>query len=238
MLRALIVEDEDGSRDRLRRLLRKHASDVEVVGEADSGPRALELIGSTTPDLVFLDVSLPGFDGFALLDQIESDVRVIFTTASHEHAVRAFDAGAAHYLLKPIDPDQLQEALLRVRKIDPRPRLEPSRPGVSRLLCRDRDTTHVVRPEEILFMKADQGYTLVRTAASEYLSDESLGTLEAQFGQSFVRIHRNALVNIDHVGSLRHIDNETIVVLRDGIQLPVSRRHAQGLRERLLYGTA
>jgi DNA-binding LytR/AlgR family response regulator len=186
---------------------------------------------------VFLDVSLPGFDGFALLDQIDIDVRVIFTTASHEHAVRAFDAGAAHYLLKPIDPAQLQEALLRVLRTDTRHKIEASRTGVSRLLCRDRDTTHVVRPEDVLFMKADQGYTLVRTAASEYLSDESLGALELQFGQSFVRIHRNALVNVNHVGSLRHVDNETIIVLRDGIQLPVSRRHALGLRERLLYGT-
>lgn len=237
MLRALIVEDEDGSRDRLRRLLRKHASDVEVVGQADSGPRALELIDSIGPDLVFLDVSLPGFDGFELLDQIERDVRIIFTTASHEHAVRAFDAGAAHYLLKPIDPEQLQEALVRVLKTETPPPPEPNRPGVSRLLCRDRDTTHVVRPEEILFMKADQGYTLVRTVDKEYLSDESLGSLEAQFGQWFARIHRNALVNINHVASLRHVDNETIVVLRDGTQLPVSRRHAQGLRERLLHGT-
>src|SRR6185369_9429890 len=115
MLSALIVEDELGSRDRLKRLLGRHAAEVCVVGEADSGPRALELVNETHPDLVFLDVSLPGFDGFSLLDQIDASVKIIFTTASQEHAVRAFDTGAVHYLLKPIDSDQLREALARLQ---------------------------------------------------------------------------------------------------------------------------
>ena len=236
MLRALIVEDEAGSRDRLRRLWRRHVDEVEVVGEADSGPLALDLINSTRPDMVFLDVSLPGFDGFALLDKIDGGIKIIFTTASHEHAVRAFDTGAAHYLLKPIDPVHLQQALSRVQRSEPPPEPDLGRSGLSRLLCRDRDTTHVLRPEEVLFMKADQGYTLVRTSSKEYLSAESLASLETQFGRSFVRIHRNALVNVKHVASIRHLDGEMIVVLRDGMELPVSRRHAQGLRECLLYG--
>lgn len=236
MLRALIVEDEPGSRQRLRRLLGKHASDVEIVGEADSGPRALEVINSVRPDVVFLDVSLPGFDGFALLDEIEDSVKIVFTTASQEHAVRAFDAGAIHYLLKPIDPAQLLEALVRVQKPEPPMTTDLSRAGLSRLLCRDRDTTYVLRTDEVLFMKADQGYTLVRTDSKEYLTAESLGALEQQLGRSFVRVHRSALVNLTQVSSLRHLDGDMIVVLRNGTELPVSRRHAQGLRERLLYG--
>lgn len=236
MLRALIVEDEPGSRDRLRRLLARHTSEVVLVGDADSGPRALELVRTLRPDLVFLDVSLPGFDGFAVLDEIDADIKVIFTTASQEHAVRAFDTGAVHYLLKPIDPDRLREALLRLPKGDAPPETAVAREGITRLLCRDRDTTHVLRTEEVLFVKADQGYTLVRTSAKEFLTSESLGTLEEQMGRSFVRIHRNALVNVGQVNSLRHVDGEVIVVLRNGMELPVSRRHGQTLRERLLYG--
>jgi two-component system LytT family response regulator len=234
MLRALIVEDEPGSRDRLRRLLGRHRGEIEIVGEADSGPRALEVISELRPDMVFLDVSLPGFDGFALLDEIDLVVKIIFTTASHDHAVRAFDAGAIHYLLKPIDPEQLQEALARVQRpaVDP----GPAPAGLARLLCRDRDTTHVLRTQEVLFLKADQGYTLVRTGAKEYLTNDSLGTLEEQLRSTFVRIHRNALVNVAQVSSFRHLDGDVIVVLRNGMELPVSRRHAQGLRERLLYG--
>jgi two-component system LytT family response regulator len=214
-------------------LLSKH-TDVEVVGEADSGPAALEAIAQSRPDLVFLDVSLPGYDGFALLDEIEGSVRVIFTTASADHAVRAFDAGAVHYLLKPIDPDQLDEALGRVRTTESKVDATPTH--LRRILCRDRDTTHVLGVEEILFMKADQGYTLVRADAKEYLTSDSLGSLEAVVGSAFVRIHRNALVNLRQVKSLRHLDGDVTVVLRNGIELPVSRRHAQELRERLLYG--
>jgi len=236
MLRALIVEDEEGSRNRLRRLLGVHAAEVVVVGEADSGPRARELIESVQPDLVFLDVVLPGFDGFAVLDEIERDVRVIVTTASQEHAVRAFNAGAVHYLLKPIDPELLREALARLLRPDG-PDASP-REAITRLLCRDRDTTHVLRPEEILFVKADNGYTQVRTDRKEFLTADSLGALERQLGRSFVRIHRNALVNVAQVNSLRHPDGDTVVVLRNGMELPVSRRHAQALRDRLLYGAA
>jgi DNA-binding LytR/AlgR family response regulator len=230
VFRALIVEDEDGSRERLTRLLGRHA-EVSIVGEAASGPQALELVTSLRPDLVFLDVSLPGFDGFALLDEIDAGIKVIFTTASQEHAVRAFDAGAVHYLLKPIDSEQLRDALARLQSIH----ASPNRGSASRLLCRDRDMTHVLRADEILFVKADQGYTLVRTAAKEFLSSDSLGLLEEQMGRTFVRVHRNALVNIDHVSSLRHVDGDVLVVLRNGMELSVSRRHAQTLRERLLY---
>lgn len=233
MLRALIVEDERGSRDRLKRLLARHASDVCVVGEADSGPAALDLVESVRPNLVFLDVALPGFDGFALLDEIDASVKVIFTTASQEHAVRAWDTGAVHYLLKPIDADQLKEALSRLQR---RPSSHAS-PATRRILCRDRDMTHVLRTDEILFVKADQGYTLVRTETKEFLTSDSLGTLEDQMGRTLVRIHRNALVNIAHITSLRHLDGEVLVVLRNGLELPVSRRHGQTLRDRLLAAT-
>jgi two-component system LytT family response regulator len=234
MLRALIVEDESGPRDRLRRLLGKHRDEIEIVGEADSGPRALDVIATTRPDLVFLDVSLPGLDGFAVLDEIEAKVKVIFTTASQEHAVRAFDTGAVHYLLKPIDPSRLEEALARVQT--PSVPVDSGRPSLTRLLCRDRDTTHVVRADEVLFMKADQGYSLIRTETQEYLSNDSLGWLEENLGPLFMRIHRNALVNVSRVSSLRHVDGEVVLVLHNGMDLPVSRRYAPKLRERLLYG--
>jgi len=129
----------------------------------------------------------------------------------------------------------LREALSRLLRADSGE--PPSAPeAISRLLCRDRDTTHVLRPEEILFVKADQGYTLVRTGTQEFLTADSLGSLERQMGRSFVRIHRNALVNVAQVSSLRHVDGDVVVVLRNGMELPVSRRHGPALRDRLLYG--
>jgi len=234
VLRVLIVEDEQGSRDRLRRLLGAHRDEVEIVGEASNGPQALEIANAIRPDLVFLDVALPGFDGFALLDELDVMVKVIFTTASQEHAVRAFNASAVHYLLKPIDPTQLREAIARVHKPSVDAGLRAL--DLSRILCRGGDTTHVIRTQDVLFLKADQGYTLVRTDPKEYLTNDSLGTLEEQLRTTFVRVHRNALVNISQVTSLRHVDGDIIVVLRNGMEIPVSRRHAQGLRERLLHG--
>lgn len=233
MLRTVIVEDEPGPRDRLRRLLRKYAGEVEVVGEAESGTAALGVIDSLRPDLVFLDVSLPGMDGFAVVDEVEAAIDVVFTTGSPEHAVRAFDAGALHYLLKPIDPARLDEAIKRAQNPPAKNDAGDAAP-ISRLLCRDRDTTHVVQLDEVQYLKADQGYTLVHTGGDEYLTADSLGQLEQKLGRLFVRIHRNCLVNVSQVKTLRHPDGEMRLILRNGAELPVSRRYAQGLRTRLL----
>lgn len=235
MFRAIIVEDEAASRDRLRRLLeQQHAAEVEIVDEADSGPAAVAVINERRPDLVFLDVSLPGFDGFDVLRRITPAVKVVFTTAYSEYAVQAFRERALHYLVKPIDPEQLREALDRVRASG---KGEPSRNSLNRILCRDRDTTHVIRPSDVLFLKADQGYTLVRTHDKEYLTADALASLELALGDDFVRIHRNAVVNVTHVASLKHTGGEVTIVLQNGLELPVSRRHVPGLREKLLYGT-
>jgi DNA-binding LytR/AlgR family response regulator len=237
MLRTLIVEDEPSSRDRLRRLLGRYVEQIEVVAEADSGPSALDQLRQHEPDLVFLDVSLPGYDGFEVLAAASPHSRVIVTSASHEHGLKAFNARAAHYLLKPVDPAQLHEAIQRVQgDVARQPPPEGFPTSLARILCRDRDKTHVIRAEEVLFLKADQGYTQVRTNAHEFLTADTLATLEERIGPSFVRIHRNALVNICHVTSLRHVDGDVAVILRNGMELPVSRRHAQGLRNRLLFG--
>jgi DNA-binding LytR/AlgR family response regulator len=236
-LTAVIVEDEPASRDRLRRLLAAHPELVEIVGEAGSGPGAVEVIGERKPELVFLDISLPGFDGFEVLHQLTMPVKVVFTTAFVEHAVQAFRERAVHYLVKPVDPEQLEDALHRIVALGPpRDTQELQRGGLSRILCRDRDTTHVIRPGEILFLKADQGYTLVRTSSNEFLTSDPLTYLEHGLGAEFVRIHRNALVNVTHVESLKHLDGEVTIVLRNGMELPVSRRHAPTLRDKLLYG--
>lgn len=231
MLRIVVVEDELAPRERLLRLLRKHSDEVQLVGTAENGTAALTVIDSLRPDLVFLDVSLPGLDGFAVLDEIEATVDVVFTTGSPEHAVRAFDAGALHYLLKPIDPARLDEAIARAKQ--PEPRTQPGAAPSSRLLCRGRDTTHVLQLDEVLYLKADQGYTLVQTAHEEHLTSDSLGQLEQRLGHLFVRIHRNCLVNVAHVRTLLHPDGEMRLQLREGPELPVSRRYAQGLRARL-----
>jgi DNA-binding LytR/AlgR family response regulator len=233
MLRAVIVEDEPASRDRLRRLLGHHATTVSVVGEADSGPAAVEQIKDHRPDLVFLDISLPGFDGFDVLHEVVTNLKVIITTAHREHALRAFHARAVHYLLKPIGPEDLAEALSRIQQLDSSSAGEPAREPLTRLLCRDGNLTHVVRVADVLFFKADQGYTAVQTENREYLTEESLSALERRVGDSFTRVHRNAIVNVAHVTRLKHSEGDLTMVLVNGMELPVSRRHAQALRDKL-----
>ncbi len=230
-LTAIIVEDEQTSRERLKRLLGRFHDRVEVVGEADQGNLAVELTNQLKPDVLFLDVSLPGIDGFDVLHQVPSQTRVVFTTAHEQHAVRAFRANALDYLLKPIDPAQLEVALARVEDT-----LSKREGGdIVRLLCRDRDKTHVVDAADVLFLRAEGGYTHVQTRDSYYLISEPLTLFERQLASSFVRVHRNTLVNVKHVAELRHSEGEMVAVLSSDHEVPVSRRHSQEFRRRLAY---
>lgn len=242
MLRALIVEDEPSSRDRLRRLLAVHADEVVVVAEADNGPEAVRLIDAHEPSVVFLDVSLPGLDGFEVLRAVKRPPAVIFTTAHDEFAVRAFRANAVDYLLKPIEPDQLATALGKVART-PAVTGEPWSEVLSalknigdrrprRIACRVGDSTIFVATDDVQYFMADQGYTVVKTASKELLVDTPLMELENRLDPSdFVRIHRSTLVNLNHVTSLKRSPAGRVkVVLKDGTELSSSRRYADNLR--------
>ncbi|HWA72780.1 MAG TPA: LytTR family DNA-binding domain-containing protein [Polyangiaceae bacterium] len=227
----IVVEDELASRERLKGLLARHHALIELIGEAENGPEAVELCMKCKPDLLFLDVSLPGFDGFDVLNQIPPGTRAIFTTAHEQHAVKAFRSNAVDYLLKPIDPQQLAEALARVEvELD-----KQSNSNIVRLLCRDRDQTEIVEVSRVLFLEAEDGYTHVQTQDKVYLSNEPLATLEGQLIETFARIHRKTLVNLTHVSALRHRDGDLFAIIGGKYELPVSRRHQQEFRRRLAY---
>jgi two-component system LytT family response regulator len=243
VLTTVLVEDEASSRDRLRRLLEVHGERVTVVGEAEDGPAAVQLINAKEPDLVLLDVSLPGFGGFEVIAQLTTDPTVIFTTAHDEYAVRAFRANAVDYLLKPIVPEELATAIEKaISARSPRKNSEwqeilaALRSGRGRELrrvgCRVGDTTVFVSVDEILYFRADTGYTLVKTADAEHLVDTPLAELDSRLDQrDFVRIHRNTLVNLNYVASVRRSgDGRLRVVLKDGSELLSSRRYAENLR--------
>jgi two-component system LytT family response regulator len=230
-LTAILVEDEVAPRERLRRLLAKHQERVEVVGEAEDGPRAIELTNQLSPDVLFLDVSLPGMDGFDVLHEVPTQTRVIFTTAHEEYAVRAFRTDALDYLLKPIDAQQLEVALSRVEEA-----VATRADGeIVRILCRDRDKTRVIEAADVLFLRAEDGYVHVQTASTYYLTSESLAVFERQLAASFARAHRSTLVNVRHVQELRHTDGELVAILTSGHEVQVSRRHSQEFRRRLAY---
>lgn len=239
--RVLIVDDEVPARERLRALL-GGIPDARVVGEAAHGEEALEMVERLEPDIVLLDVSMPGMDGLEAarrIAQFADPPAVIFTTAFDEYALQAFDAQAAAYLLKPIRPEKLSDALARAVRLT-RPQRAQAIAAArfaerrTHIAVRTRDGTRLVPVDEIWYFLADQKYTTVRHAAGEDLIEESLRSLEDDLGGKFLRIHRNALVNVERLAAIeRDESGQYFVRLRDvDARLAVSRRMASDLRER------
>ncbi len=240
MLRVLIVDDEPPARERLGQLLAEIGG-AEVVGEAATGLEALEQAARLTPDVVLLDVRMPGVDGIETarhLGVLEEPPAVIFTTAYDQYAVNAFETRAVGYLLKPVRKDKLTAALAQAGRLT-RPQLQrlaaaAHAPRRTHIAVRRRELVRLIPLGEILYFQADQKYTTVRHTQGEDLIEESLRALEEELGESFVRIHRNTLINAGHLqGIERGGDGRYSVVLRGcTAMLPVSRRLLGELLER------
>jgi DNA-binding LytR/AlgR family response regulator len=258
-IRAVIVDDEPLARKRLRRLLAEHPA-IEVAGEAGDGEAACRLIDEQSPDLVFLDVQMPGLSGFDVLARLATRPRVIFITAHDEFAVRAFEEQAVDYLLKPVEPARLERALARVTgadapaaggSIEPATggRIEDERltrlleaverrsTGPRRIAVRRGPKVILVEPASILFVRAEDKYTVLYTADGEHILDRTIEDLEQTLDPStFLRIHRSVLVNLACVRDLTAVDGGRFVVsLKDapGTTLYASRAGAKLLREKL-----
>lgn len=239
-LKVLIVDDEALARERLRSLLAE-IDDVEVVGEAVTGEQGLQSAIDLSPDVVLLDVRMPGMDGIEAarhLNVMPEPPAVIFATAYDEYAVNAFDAQAVGYLLKPIRKEKLAAALAQASRLT-RPQLQKiAASGSERrthVAARHREGLRLIPVEEVQFFFADQKYTTVRHLKGEDLIEDSLRTLEDELGSAFVRVHRNALVSVRFLERIeRNADGQYLVYLR-GCEAPlqVSRRMASELRERL-----
>jgi len=240
VLRVLIVDDELPARERLGQLIAEIGG-AQIVGDASTGLEALEQTVRLAPDVVLLDVRMPGLDGIETarhLSVLQEPPAVIFTTAYDQYAVHAFETYAAGYLLKPIRKDKLAAALAHAGRLT-RPQLRQlaAASGARRrthIATRRRDQVSLIAVQEILYFQADQKYTTVRHAQGEDLIEESLRTLEEDLGTDFVRIHRNTLVNTRYLQRIvRDADGRYCVLLRGcATALPVSRRLAGELRER------
>ena len=239
-LKVLIVDDEPPARERLRSLLAEIA-DVEVIGEAVNGHEALRETHDLAPDVVLLDVRMPGMDGLEAarhLNVLEEPPAVIFTTAYDKYAVEAFDAHAVGYLLKPVRKEQLAASLARAGRVT-RAQLQRLAAAAgeerrSHIAARHREGLRLIPIEEVQYFLADQKYTTVRHVNGEDLIEDSLRLLESEFGAAFVRIHRNALVGVKYLERIeRNADGQYFVRLR-GCEAPlqVSRRMAGELKER------
>jgi two-component system LytT family response regulator len=247
-LRTIIVDDEPLARRRLRRLLREHP-DVEVVSECGNGREAVEAIRRDRPDLVFLDVQMPGLDGFEVVTRAGGGPppAVVFATAYSEHALRAFEVCALDFLLKPFDAERLARSLDRVRKqaasgaaspaelyhrlLDAVGKADARPPYVSRLLVKSGGRVVFLRTEDVDWIAAAGKYVRLYCGADYHLLRESMHDLERRLDPGrFRRIHRSAIVNLDSVRELQPLfHGEMRAILRDGTELTVSRRYRSAL---------
>jgi len=237
-LRALVVDDEQPARERLAALLRE-LGQVEVIGEARNAIEALQRIDELEPDLLYLDVRMPGMSGLELarhLGSLDEPPAIIFTTAHDEHAMEAFEAEAVGYLLNPVRKEKLAAATVRAQRLTQRQL--GSVAGVAprtHLSVRARDGIRLLKLEDVICLLAEQKYTTVRHTGGEDLIDDSLRQLETELGERFVRIHRGALVNRDFIEAVeRHADGHHLIRLRGvGEPMQVSRRLVTELKTRL-----
>lgn len=251
ILRVLIVDDEPPARRKIRRFLDKE-SDVEVVGEAGNGERALRAIRELEPDLVFLDIQMQHLDGFDVVDQINLDTPpvFIFITAYDQYAVRAFEAAALDYLLKPFVEERFYMALdrararlqtrhlttysnqllalLQDRQPAPPPSSVPPKPReYGRLVLKTGSRLVFLDASEIDWVEAQGVYVQLHVGAKTHLLRESLTNVEHRLDpQQFIRIHRSTLVNLDRIKEIiPHLNGGSIVVLDDGRRLKMSRSY-------------
>ncbi|MEQ8860629.1 MAG: LytTR family DNA-binding domain-containing protein [Pseudomonadales bacterium] len=237
-MKILIVDDEKLARDRLARMLAA-GDGHDVVGQAGNGRQALEQAQQTDPDVVLLDIRMPGMDGLETarhLNELDEPPAVIFCTAYEEHAVQAFDLQAVGYLLKPVRRENLQGALekaQRVNKAQLAALAGPDRPCRSHIAARTRRGIELVPIEDIRYFQADQKYVTVRFGDGEVIIDEPLRDLEQEFGDLFVRVHRNSLVAAAHIESLERVGPGQSCIRIKGVDEPldVSRRHLANVRK-------
>jgi two-component system response regulator AlgR len=238
--RVLIVDDEPPARARLRQLLAEIPG-TECAGEAATGEEAMALTATTAPDVVLLDIRMPGIGGLEAarrLATLPEPPAVIFITAYEQHALEAFEAEASGYLLKPVRRERLAAALERARRPS-RAQLsslqEPAALRRAHVSARVRDHIKLIPVADVLCFIAEQKYTTVRHTGGEDLIEDSLRALEEEFGALFVRIHRNALVSLSQVEALdKDPEGRFSVRLRHGAgRLQVSRRLAAEVQRRL-----
>ncbi len=237
-MKILIVDDEQLARDRLARML-SALDGQEVVGQAGNGRQALELAQQSDPDVVLLDIRMPGMDGLETarhLSELDEPPAVIFCTAYEEHAVQAFDLQAVGYLLKPVRRERLESALDKAQRVNKAQLAalggaEPQRR--THISARTRRGIELVAVEDVRYFQADQKYVTVRFAGGEVIIDEPLRDLEEEFGELFVRIHRNSLVAAAHIESLERVGPGQSRIRLKGVDeaLDVSRRHLAGVRK-------
>ena len=237
-MRAVIADDEELARRLLREYLSAY-SDIEVIAECSNGFEAVKTVTECKPDVLFLDVQMPKLDGFEVLELTGADVAVVFVTAFDQYAMRAFDAAAVDYLLKPFSAARLGESLDRVRRrlgqagvvrtvaeaADLRNAARAPGEYLMRIVVKDGAKVHVIPAARLDYAEAQDDYLALRSEGKVWLKQQTIASLEAALDpQRFLRLHRSYLVNVERVVRIEPNTKDTwVAVLADGAQIPVSR---------------
>jgi len=248
-LRALIVDDEPVARKVLREELELLDS-VEVVGEAENGEAGLLKITSTDPDIVFLDIQMPGMNGFELLEHLNAGhfPAIVMVTAYDQHAIRAFEAGAIDYLLKPIGQQRLVQAIERAKRTARNPvdaaenlaqlqQIAPvalsAAPKPRKIVGKLGEEYFLLNPNEVLAFQAEGDTTWIITSKQRYTATQNLKSIEQRLHNgSFRRIHRNAVVNVEQIHKMSMITSQRwLITLNNGQEFIVSKRQAKNVRD-------
>lgn len=248
---SLIADDEEPARARLSRLLAAHP-DIEIAGEACDGLEAVERIEELRPDLLFLDIEMPGLTGFEVLRSVRRTTPlplVIFVTGYDQHALAAFEADALAYLLKPVSPERLAQVLDRARKFRGSPEeharerdhmlqvVRQSPGGLRHVVCRKRDRMLLIAPEHILWFATEDGIVKAHTESEVYWVNYQLGELEAGLpADLFFRARREVLVNVNHIKEIRPYFRSGLLLIMNnpaGTEIVVSARQVHPLRQRI-----
>lgn len=245
-MKCLVIDDEAPARSRLSRLLRAHP-EIEIAGEASNGLEALEKISQTHPDLIFLDIQMPGLDGFGVLRSLPAaspKPLVVFVTGFDQHALEAFEAHALAYLLKPVEAEQLVivvERAARLCRVEEEHKLtavaSTLAPKLTQIVGRKRDRLVLLNPCDVIFFAAEDGLTKARTSADSFLVNHQLAELEAALPEAdFFRARREALVNLRAVKEIRpYFKSSFLLIMNDTAttEIAVSERQSKQLRKRI-----
>jgi two-component system LytT family response regulator len=246
-MRAIIVEDEQPARQLIQNYL-KDIQDLEVIGEYPDGFSGAVAINRDKPDLVFLDIQLPRIDGFELLELLEYNPQIIFTTANDEHAIAAFERNATDYLLKPFSKDRFLKALDKAREkhelykgnVKSIPNIiESIAKGLplNRIVIKDSKGIHVISVDEISHFEAQDDYVMIYTANARYIKKLTLKQLESRLNSNqFVRVHRSCILNTNEIKRIEPYEKDSYMAILEGnVRVKISGSGYKNLRKKLEF---
>lgn len=238
----IIIDDEEASRGLIRQYLQAHPG-MDILGECENGIEAVQAINEQKPDLVFLDVQMPGLNGFEVLQEITHIPLIIFTTAFDRFAIKAFEINAVDYLLKPYTRQRFEVSIERTRQRTDQHGLYslaaniPLQQGTypPRIFVETPGRLRSLDVQDILYLKAEKDYTRIHIAGQSYLGSQGISVLEKRLDpQRFLRVHRSYIVNIYHIKEVYRDISKTFLVLNDQTEIAVGRSYLEDLKK-LIY---